>query len=67
MTLRDARRLSPLLLGLEGTNLDPFAESVLKEVRPFGVLLFARNIESPGQVKKLCESIKKKLVTVTTQ
>lgn len=59
MTLRDARRLTPLLLGLEGPKLDPVAETVLREARPFGVLLFARNIESPTQVKKLCESIRK--------
>jgi beta-N-acetylhexosaminidase len=42
-----------LVIGLKGTRLTPEERRWLKEHPPKGVILFARNIESPEQVKEL--------------
>ncbi|MES0370664.1 MAG: beta-N-acetylhexosaminidase [Mariprofundaceae bacterium] len=42
-----------LVIGLKGTRLMPEERRWLKEHPPKGVILFARNIESPEQVKSL--------------
>lgn len=42
-----------LIIGLKGTRLTPEERKWLQESPPKGVILFARNIESPEQVKAL--------------
>lgn len=42
-----------LIIGLQGTRLTPEERRWLQENPPKGVILFARNIESPEQVKAL--------------
>jgi beta-N-acetylhexosaminidase len=43
----------PLIVGLPGTTLDSRQLEVLQKVRPAGLILFARNVESPDQVRRL--------------
>lgn len=42
-----------LIVGFEGTELNPRLASMLKKVQPAGIILFARNIESAQQTYKL--------------
>jgi beta-N-acetylhexosaminidase len=46
-----------LMIGLRGTELDAEARQLLRVVRPGGVVLFARNIESTRQVRALCRAL----------
>ncbi|MBV9957831.1 MAG: glycoside hydrolase family 3 protein [Acidobacteria bacterium] len=47
-----------LFIGLPGTRLDGHTRALLAEVRPGGVVLFGRNIESPSQVARLTAQIR---------
>lgn len=46
-----------LMIGFRGTELDAEARKLIRTVRPGGVVLFARNIESARQVRALCRSL----------
>ncbi len=46
-----------LWIGFEGTTFSPALESLLDRVRPGGVILFGRNIESPRQVRALTDAL----------
>lgn len=48
-----------LLLGFEGTAPDPALREWFEAVRPGGVLLFARNIQSPEQVADLTAALQR--------
>lgn len=52
---------SPLVVTLDGARPGPAVEAFLREVRPFGVLLFARHLLSPSQVRELCACIREAL------
>lgn len=45
------------LIGLPADELDPAAKVLLDEVRPGGVILFARNIKSCDQTRRLLDEI----------
>lgn len=45
----------PAIFGLEGKRLSGFERAFLKEAQPFGVILFARNVETPDQVRRLTD------------
>lgn len=47
-----------LFVGLPGTRLDRALRQMLRDVQPGGVILFGRNIESPGQVALLSAQIR---------
>lgn len=47
-----------LFVGLPVTKLDRHTRQLLREVRPGGVILFGRNIESPSQVALLTAQIR---------
>ncbi len=47
-----------LFVGLPGTTVDAEARELLTEIQPGGVVLFARNIESPRQVAELNAAIR---------
>ncbi|MCF8480790.1 MAG: beta-N-acetylhexosaminidase [Rhodospirillum sp.] len=51
---------SPLavILGVSGTELTPSEAAFLREADPFGFILFARNIDTPVQVRALTESLR---------
>ena len=42
-------------IGLPGTELDEEARALIEEIKPGGIILFGRNIESNAQVRKLLD------------
>lgn len=42
-------------IGLPGTEVDAEARELIEEIKPGGIILFGRNIESPQQVRKLLD------------
>jgi beta-N-acetylhexosaminidase len=56
LSLRD--RVGQLLwIGFEGTSWSPRLEKLLERVRPGGLILFGRNIESARQVRSLTDAL----------
>ena len=53
--------------GLKSTNLSNKEILFLKKYKPWGIILFERNIRSLDQTKKLIKSIKKYLKIKTIQ
>src|SRR5262249_13934549 len=51
-----ARMLSAFITGLEGPELTPREAAVLREARPCGVILFARNAVDPDQLRRLTQA-----------
>jgi len=47
-----------LIIGLHGLTLTAEEKRWLRDLPPLGVILFARNIESPAQVKALLEDVR---------
>lgn len=50
--------IKSFICGVTGTALTDAERQFLAHERPYGVILFARNIESPAQVRALCQQIK---------
>jgi beta-N-acetylhexosaminidase len=48
-------------IGLPGTQLDEEARALIDEIKPGGVILFGRNIESPAQVRSLLDGAREML------
>jgi len=46
-----------LWIGFEGTSWNPRLETLLDRVRPGGLILFGRNIESARQVRSLTDAL----------
>ena len=42
-------------IGLPGTELDTEARELIEEIKPGGLILFGRNVESPQQVRQLLD------------
>src|SRR6056297_4036863 len=65
---RGTRRLHPgghpvtrygaTILDAEGLRLTPDEKAFFREARPFGFILFARNIDTPDQVRALCAEMR---------
>lgn len=51
--------ISAAIFGVAGTSLTPEEISFFSRVEPFGYILFARNCESPEQIKALVRELKK--------
>jgi len=47
----------PLVVGLPGTTVTDDDRALLERVRPAGVILFSRNIETPDQVRELVSGL----------
>lgn len=47
-----------VIYSLSGTSLTDDERTLFRDVNPLGFILFARNIEEPDQLRKLCESLK---------
>ncbi len=45
-----------LMLGFDGIELNDDVKHIIGDIRAGGLILFKRNIETPNQVKALCES-----------
>jgi len=50
--------LGPLIVGIDGLSLDAVSRERLQHPHVGGVILFARNVQSPAQLKALCAEIK---------
>jgi len=50
--------LSAAIFGMQGTGLTEQEIDFFKRVKPYGYILFARNCESPEQIKKLVGELK---------
>lgn len=48
----------PVVFGFSGETLNADEEAFFTDVNPLGFILFARNIKSPAQVKKLTERLR---------
>lgn len=46
------------ILDAGGLRLTPDEKAFFRDVRPFGFILFARNIDTPDQVRALCEDFR---------
>jgi beta-N-acetylhexosaminidase len=44
-----------LITGLSGPTLTPYEHDFLRDLEPWGLILFARNVENPEQVRRLVE------------
>ncbi len=42
-----------LITGLSGPTLTPYERDFLRDLDPWGLILFARNVENPDQVRRL--------------
>lgn len=47
----------PLIVGLPGTTISDRDRAMLERVRPAGIILFPRNIESPDQTRGLVDAV----------
>jgi len=46
------------ILGPEGLYITDWERAYFREFRPFGFILFARNIDTPDQLKRLCNDLR---------
>ncbi len=51
-------RFGAAILGCAGLELTADEKALFREVRPFGFILFARNIKSADQVRALCDALR---------
>lgn len=49
------------ICGLSGTELSEDERAFLHDARPWGVILFGRNADSPDQIRRLCRSVREAL------
>jgi beta-N-acetylhexosaminidase len=49
---------SAAVYGCEGTVLASTERDFFRDVRPFGFILFARNVETPAQISALCDQLR---------
>jgi beta-N-acetylhexosaminidase len=47
-----------LLTGVPGPELDPQTADTFRRIQPGGFILFGRNIETPSQLRKLCDDLR---------
>jgi beta-N-acetylhexosaminidase len=50
--------ITAAIFGCEGIRLNEDESAFFKDVQPFGFILFARNCESPAQVRTLCDAFR---------
>lgn len=51
-------RFGACILGCDGLRLSAEETALFREVQPFGFILFARNIDTPDQVRALCDDFR---------
>ena len=47
-----------ILMGIPGTDIDNETANIIRKVKPGGIILFGRNIESPNQLRNLIDDIR---------
>jgi beta-N-acetylhexosaminidase len=50
-------------IGLPGSELDAEARELVDEIKPGGIILFGRNVETPAQVRKLLDESRARVPT----
>lgn len=55
---RQVSRFGATILDAEGLRLSPDEKAFFREADPFGFILFARNIDTPDQVRALCDEMR---------
>src|SRR6476620_130013 len=50
-------------IGLAGTEVDADTRALIEEVKPGGVIIFGRNVDSPPQLRKLLDDVRELLPT----
>ena len=50
-------------IGLAGTEIDAETRALIEEVKPGGVIIFGRNVESALQLRKLLDDVRELLPT----
>ena len=48
----------PIIVGLSSITLTALERHWLRELSPYGVILFSRNVQTPEQLRELCASIR---------
>ena len=48
----------PIIFGIQGTKLSKEEADFFRNTKPFGFILFTRNLENPDQVRKLINDLK---------
>jgi len=51
----------PAIIGISGQTLTPEEESLLASHSPAGVILFARNVDTPPQLRALTTQLRARL------
>jgi beta-N-acetylhexosaminidase len=51
-------RMTPIVAGIAGPALTPAEADMLRQVAPAGIILFARNVVDPGQLRALTDSLR---------
>lgn len=51
-------------IGLAGTEIDEEARQLIEEIKPGGIIIFGRNVESPEQLRKLLDDARSLVPTV---
>jgi beta-N-acetylhexosaminidase len=51
-------RFGATILDAEGHRLTPDEKALFRDTRPFGFILFARNIDMPDQIRALCDEFR---------
>ncbi len=58
MSAADLLNCRSVIFGCEGTKLSAAEKKFFKAEQPFGFILFARNVETPKQLKKLVKALR---------
>ncbi len=56
--MRTSQTSLPLVVGLPGLEITTAEKKTLDRIKPAGIILFARNVESPDQVRELVYSVR---------
>ena len=51
-------RFGACILDAEGLRLTPEEKALFAKTKPFGFILFARNIDTPDQIRALCAEMR---------
>ncbi len=58
MSVREPGRPRAVIFGCAGSNLDEWERRFFRDSDPLGFILFARNIETPDQVRRLVDAMR---------
>lgn len=58
MSAGDIKGCKSVIFGVEGTKLTAAEKKFFAKTQPYGFILFARNVEKPGQVKRLIAALR---------